>query len=80
MVDGTADRITHGSPLPVTASVCLTLLGSGALMLVIPAIPSQPPTLAPSAGLMLIALGLVWVVLRSWPTQTDHRNDDRADS
>jgi hypothetical protein len=64
----------------VTVSVCLTLLSSGVAMLVIPGILTQPPALAPSTGLMLIALGLGWIVLRSWPTDTNHGGHDGADS
>ena len=64
----------------VTVSVCLTLLGSGALVLVVPGILTQPPALAPSTGLMLIALGLGWIVLRSWSTDTIDGDHDGADS
>ena len=68
-------------PMPrlgVTASIGLALLGFGVVMLVVPGILGTNSALALPLGLVSLALGLGWFVLRSWPAVSDDDEDDGA--
>lgn len=68
-------------PMPrlgVTASIGLALLGFGVVMLVVPGILGTNSALALPLGLVSLALGLGWFVLRSWPAVSDDDDDDGA--
>jgi hypothetical protein len=64
--------------LGVTASIGLALLGFGIVMLVVPGILGRNSALALPLGLVSLALGLGWFVLRSWPAESDDDEDDGA--
>jgi hypothetical protein len=64
--------------LGVTASIGLALLGFGVVMLVVPGILGTNSALALPLGLVSLALGLGWFVLRSWPAVSDDDDDDGA--
>jgi len=70
-------------PMPrigVTASIGLALLGFGIVLLALPAVLGQNSELGLPLGLVSLALGLGWLVLRSWPSvpAEDGDGDDGA--
>jgi hypothetical protein len=68
-------------PMPrigVTASIGLALLGFGIVLLALPAVLGSNSSLGLPLGLVSLALGLGWLVLRSWPSVPDDGGDDGA--
>jgi len=70
-------------PMPrigVTASIGLALLSFGIVLLALPAVLGQNSALGLPLGLVSLALGLGWLVLRSWPSvpAEDGDGDDGA--
>jgi hypothetical protein len=64
-------------PIPrigVTAAIGLALLGLGVVLLAVPTLLGSHADLGLPLGLVSLALGLGWLVLRAWPTS---RDDDR---
>lgn len=69
-------------PMPkigMTASIGLALLGFGVVLLAMPSILGHNADLGLPLGLVLLALGLGWLVLRCWPSRvSDDDGDDGA--
>jgi hypothetical protein len=69
-------------PLPrirASTSVGLALLGLGLALLVVPGLLGSGATLAFPLGLVALALGLGWLVLRSWPSKPSGDGDGPDD-
>lgn len=69
-------------PLPrirASTSVGLALLGLGLVLLVVPGLLGSGATLAFPLGLVSLALGLGWLVLRSWPSKPSGDGDGPDD-
>jgi hypothetical protein len=68
-------------PMPrigITAAIGLALLGLGVVFLAMPAVLGGHAELGLPLGLVSLALGLGWLVLRSWPASADDDRDDGA--
>lgn len=66
-------------PMPrigVTAAIGIALLGFGVVLLALPSLLGRNSELSLPLGLVSLALGLGWLVLRSWPAVA---NDDDED-
>jgi len=66
-------------PMPrigVTASIGLALLGFGIVLLALPGLLGHNSDLGLPLGLVSLALGLGWLVLRSWPAVSDDDDSD----
>jgi hypothetical protein len=69
-------------PLPrirASTSVGLALLGLGLVLLVVPGLLGSGATLAFPLGLVSLAMGLGWLVLRSWPSKPSGDGDGTDD-
>jgi len=69
-------------PMPrigVTAAIGIALLGLGVVLLALPSLLGRNAELSLPLGLVALALGLGWLVLRSWPAVgSDDEDDDGA--
>lgn len=68
-------------PMPrigVTAAIGLALLGLGIVLLAMPSVLGGQAEFGLPLGLVSLALGLGWLVLRSWPSARDDDPDDGA--
>jgi hypothetical protein len=68
-------------PLPrigLTAAIGLALLGFGIVLLAVPELFGRGSALALPLGLLSLACGLAWLVLRSWQSDPPEDHDDGA--
>lgn len=66
-------------PMPrigVTAAIGLVLLGFGIVLLVVPTVLGRAAELGLPLGLVSLALGLGWLVLRTWPSRAGRDDGD----
>lgn len=66
-------------PLPrlrASTSIGLALLGLGLVLLVVPGLLGSSASLAFPLGLVSLAMGLGWLVLRAWPSKPDDDGHD----
>jgi len=62
----------------VTAAIGIALLGFGVVLLALPSLLGRNSDLSLPLGLVSLALGLGWLVLRSWPAVADDDEDDNG--
>jgi hypothetical protein len=63
----------------VTAAIGIALLGFGVVLLALPSLLGRNAELSLPLGLVSLALGLGWLVLRSWPSAGSDDEDDDGD-